>query len=711
MLRPAIIFSLIVYFFIIIFFSAADFPLMPFAADKTKVAGVKIADSCSVAPVNSPTLIKTFRLLDLNDGFGVSVLKDGGYLLTGDTLPASGMGAPKPFVIKTDAKGNALWSNWFGSQSLALGSMSSRRRGRLTIETTDGNIVLANDILDFVDENTKELYGDILVAKLNPKGKLLWSILLGDYSLDRPQKLWALPNGGVLVLGRFFKTGFGDDVADTDTVSRYSVLIKIDKNGRVQLAKKLDWEAEDLEYLTDGGFIALANINVKKTESAENILGSELVPHALPAIIKLDKNFNTVWAKSMEMIPSEISAPTSYADGALTIEKTVIRMPGGDFRAIKPAPDGGFIAFGFGDLTLSSGLITGLPSPITSFTPRALIAVKTDAAGNYQWAKKLTANLTFGIASNDFLVTKTIDGQFIIMQDTVRDSAAVQAPDFKLQPEALANNIALIKTDADFNPRWVKKIDAERDLSGYGLAPTTDKGVVIAANLLTTEQHLVMGVLEPYKEAALIKVDANGGVSGYVKVTEYPEATVADQSQYLIMQDMSVGKTANLKLNINKKVKAKLSVIKNKTRDICQYQKTAVAPVCSLLAPNGATGQSGAAPVAKTWALINYDNTVEVAADGEKNKAVHAELLPILNQIFDNQVKLKDNMQSMWLTYVFSRPATRADVEMAQKKYEELGYKIDSSDGGNLYVSKIGLALHLTFSITNSMAGKVEVMF
>ncbi|MDP1759970.1 MAG: hypothetical protein Q8L01_00665 [Candidatus Woesebacteria bacterium] len=672
------------------------------------------ANVCSAGPVSAATFVKTFHLLDLTDGFGVLPAKDGGYFLTGDTIPASGMAAPKPFVVKTDAKGGLAWSRWYSSQSMALGQMSLRRIGRLAAETADGNLVTAIDAIDFVDENLKEIYGDVLVTKLNKKGTQLWSVMLGDYSTDRPHKIWALPDGGVLLLARFMETGHGD-VADTDAVPNYSVLLKIDKNGKVQSAKKMSWNATDAQYLADGGFIVLADVAVAEAPQPANILGPEITPHALPTMIKLDANLNAIWAKSLEMIPLELNAPTSYTTSSFTMGKTKVRMAGGDFRAVQPTPDGGFIAFGFGDLISNHGLITGAAKSFTSFTPRPLIAVKVDAAGNYQWAKKLADNQTSGISSNDFQVVRTVDSQFVIMQDVVRDSAAAQTPDFKLDLKALAANIELIKTDADFNPRWIKKYDLERDVSGYGVQPTADKGVVVAGSMLTNKQHMVMMSMEPYKEAVLIKVDANGAVAGCVGVSDLLRAAVEDQSQYLVMQNMKVGTTADLKLNINKKVKEKVSAIKNTARDICQYQKNSVTPLCSYLTSEAAAvppaGQPAPPPVAKTWALINFENAKAGKIESEKNQTIHDELLPILNQVFNNQVKMTDSMNSMWLAYVFPRPATRADVETVQKKYEALGYKIDESEGGRLFVSKIGLTLHMTFAIQNSMAGKLEVLF
>ncbi|MDD2807959.1 MAG: hypothetical protein PHW95_05595 [Patescibacteria group bacterium] len=668
------------------------------------------AETCATKAVSSATFIKTHHLLDLTDGFGVSATKDGGYLLTGDTIPGSGMAPPFPFIIKTDAKGNLVWSKWFSSQSLALGQMSLRRIGRLTTTTTDGNLVMANDVLDFVDENTRELYGDILLTKINPKGVLLWSVMLGDNSEDRPQKLWALPDGGVLILGRFFQTGYGQEVADSEAVAKYGVFIKVDKNGKVVFSKKMAWAAEDMEPLPDGGFIALANLEVPKVEQPEHILGPELTPHALPTIIRLDKKFNILWAKSLEMIPSEFNSIASISGSNFTMGKTKIRLQAGDFRAVEASPDGGFLAFAFGDLSLSSGLLTGVNPALTSFSPRALLAVKVDADGNLEWSKKLTTNLTSALGSNDFQVGKTVDNYFVIMQDVVHDSATVQSANFSLsQLTATAANIALIKIDPDFNPVWAKQISAERDLSGYALQATADKGVVIAASMLTTRQHWVLTGLEPYKEATLIKLDANGVVAGCGATSETGEATVADQSSYVVSQTMDGGTVVDFKLKIKKKVKAKLSVLKDTPRDICKYQKNNVLPLC-VATPTTATGQT-TTPVAKTWATINYDNTKEVVAEGAKNQTIHAELLPILQQIYGQQVKLKDSMKSMWLTYVFPRPATRADVEAVEKYYVGLGYKVDDSTGGQLNVSKVGLTLHLTFAIQNSMAGKLEVLF
>ena len=60
--------------------------------------------------------------------------------------------------------------------------------------------------------------------------------MLGDHSIDRPRQIWALPEGGVMLLARFLKTGYGSEI--TDGVPEYSVFIKIDKNGKAQTSQK-----------------------------------------------------------------------------------------------------------------------------------------------------------------------------------------------------------------------------------------------------------------------------------------------------------------------------------------------------------------------------------------------------------------------------------------------------------------------------------------
>lgn len=72
---------------------------------------------------------------------------------------------------------------------------------------------------------------------------------------------------------------------------------------------------------------------------------------------------------------------------------------------------------------------------------------------------------------------------------------------------------------------------------------------------------------------------------------------------------------------------------------------------------------------------------------------------------------MTDSLAGMWLDYIFPRLVTRDDVLTVENYYKGLGYKIDESSGGDLYVSKVGLSLHLDFSTNSQLTGKLEVTY
>ncbi|HAI98795.1 TPA: hypothetical protein DCL30_04665 [Candidatus Peribacteria bacterium] len=651
----------------------------------------QVAGKCGAAQA-SDTFIKTYRMRDRAEGYGVLSLKDGGYLLTGDTTYSSGMGVWNAFVVRTDAKGAALWSRQFGSMSAAQGVLTETKR--LSVETSDGNLVVAGDIIDFYDaayEDRKEGWGDVMVTKLDGDGNRIWSTMVGDYSMDFPQRMWAASDGGVILLAKLKEMGHGSDIADFDAVPGYSAVIKFDGKGKVQWSRKMDWVATDMEALADGGFIAVADV-----AAADVPMGK------LPAIIRLDNTAKVLWSKSIETTPMEIPSVTGTTSDDLKIGMKQFRLSGGDFRSVKQAPDGGFIAFGryfnaaqfIGGGASVQSLIDAIPT----------VAVKVNAQGKYQWARSVKT--TGGTLDTDLHVAKTNDGGFVIARNVMRKAGSLKD---------MVSTVELVKVNANADPQWGKKIDIERNTAGYDIRPARDGGVVVSGRVVTTEQHMIMGSLEPYEEALLVKADINGNVSGAGVVTDGAQAIAGDVSSYLIMQNMTV-RTEDLKLPINKSVGSDVSDIEDKQRTIVAYAHASVKPVCSSLkaggsgAPSAAAGQD-AQPQAKGWPQISFESAAEAKIETEKSRTIHAELLPILKKVYADQVKMIDNTSGLWLTYSFPRQATVADREAVQKAYEKLGYKVDESEGGHLTVSKVGLSLRMTFSINNAMKGKLEVMW
>ena len=684
---------------------AASTVIVIIASEAASIFRAELTSGCSTKAVASNTFIKTYRMRDRAPGFGILQTKDGGYLVTGDTVLSSGMGVWNAFVVKTDAKGAAVWSKQFDSESAAQGVLTETER--LSTQTSDGNFVVAGDIKEFYDEaygEKKELWGDVMVTKMSTSGVWMWSTMVGDYSMDFPQRLWATADGGVLLLAKLKKmTGSKQEIGDVDTVPDYSVIVKFDGAGKVQWSKKMSFVATDMEYLSDGSFIALANIET----SMANVANSAMVE--LPTIIKLDSKLKVLWAKSIEAPSLELATVTGTTRETMKIGKTRMRIAGGDFRSVEQTADGGYIAFGryFNAAQLLGGnrsvAIKSLEDAIPS------VAVKVDAKGAYKWAKSVKT--PFASMDLDLKAVKTTDNEFVLSRNITRNATFKNMTD-------MANNVELMKVDANFNPRWVKKIDIERDTEGYDLSATKDGGVAISGRIITVEEHMIMGSMEPWQDAFLLKADANGDVSGAKVVASITQATVADESSVLIMQAMSAS-TSDFKLPINQAVKPKITDIEDKQRTIVAPASTKVTPVCSALTTGGSpkSGSTGTksvgkagTPQAATYPQISFDNAKEAKLETEKSKQIHAELLPILKKVYDDQVKMTDNTSGLWLTYYFPRQATVADREAVQKELVKLGYKVDEAEGGTLNVSKVGRSLRMTFAVNNAMVGKLEVM-
>lgn len=640
---------------------------------------------------------------DRAEGYGMLPTKDGGYLLTGDTVWSTGMGVWNAFVVKTDAKGTVMWSKQFDTQSASQGVPSDTER--LSAQTTDGNFVVAGDIIEFYDEAyeaKKELWGDVMVTKMNASGNWMWSTMVGDYSMDFPQKLWATADGGVLLLATLkMMTGSNAEVADVDAVPDYSVVIKIDGNGKVLWSKKLGFTAVDMEYLPDGTFVALANVD---TDAGTPKGSPEWSMGDIPVILKLDDTLQVLWAKSIETLSMEYATVTGTTRDTMKIGKQKIRVAGGDFHALEQTADGGFIAFGryFNAARILGGNSAATVQSLTDSMP--YIGVKVDAHGTYLWAKSITSG--FRPMDLDIKAVKTANDDFVLSRDIARSKSLKTGQDF-------AYNVELMLVDPNFNPRWVRKIDIEKHAEGYDLRATKDGGVALAGMIITNEEHMIMGSMEPWEEALLIKADANGDVSGATVVANGTKTTVTDESSVLIMQAMSVSPTVAMKLPINQSVKPKITAIENKQRTIAEPMMNMVKPVCTMLNA-GSSGKQppaqGAVPQATTYPQIAFDNAKEAPIETEKSRQIHEELLPILKKVFSNQVKMTDNTSGLWLTYYFPRQTTVADREAVQAEYVKLGYKVDEAKEGILNVSKIGRSLRMTFSIQNSMVGKLEVM-
>ncbi len=171
------------------------------------------------------TFEKTFGDTATDVAYGVLALPDDCYLLIGYTKSFGGIGMDG-YLIKIDAKGAVQWQ-----ENIDLGTDEMVRRGVLL---SDGSIILTG--YKRLDENAEP---DLLLLKIDSRGKVLWSKTYGDSAKDVGMDIKATPDGNFVVVGYTQSYGAGgEDVwllkinADGDTLWTKTIGSEVNEVGR-----------------------------------------------------------------------------------------------------------------------------------------------------------------------------------------------------------------------------------------------------------------------------------------------------------------------------------------------------------------------------------------------------------------------------------------------------------------------------------------------
>lgn len=123
---------------------------------------------------------------------GIQQLNDGGYIIGGFTQSSEWAS----YVIRTDNAGNALWSNIYpGSWQSECYDIQA---------TADGGFIMTGT------ETSHETDGDLLLAKLDGNGNLLWKKLYGTTEMESGEYIQQLQDGGYIIAGMSAAAGSYD---------------------------------------------------------------------------------------------------------------------------------------------------------------------------------------------------------------------------------------------------------------------------------------------------------------------------------------------------------------------------------------------------------------------------------------------------------------------------------------------------------------------
>ncbi|VAX20249.1 hypothetical protein MNBD_IGNAVI01-761 [hydrothermal vent metagenome] len=338
------------------------------------------------------TFEKTFGNPGIFQAVGKSSLQsvDGGYIITGSITNYNSLS--DIYIIKTDAKGDTLWTRAYGSENCDVGNS--------IIKTTDGGYIIAATASTY-QCGVNAAY----LLKLNSEGDSLWS---NSYVPNVPNSeatassVKQTNDGGYIFVG------------NTSLYGKNIFIVKTDESGNTLWTKNY-WGQypQSIEQTNDGSYI-LTGKNYTQGTSTDVLL------------MKISSSGDSLWARTYDIYQDNdeghsviqtssgnfLIAGTSwigYGNSDICLIKTNsvgdtiwTKRIGGDKlemgKAIKETSDGNFIIVGS---TQSFG---------NSFEDVYLI--KIDTNGDTLWTK------TFGFGESTIAVgssvNQTSDGGYII---------------------------------------------------------------------------------------------------------------------------------------------------------------------------------------------------------------------------------------------------------------------------------------------------------
>ncbi len=279
-------------------------------------------------------------------GFSVKETSDGGYVVAGYTW-SFGAGAQDVYLIKTDINGDIQWTRTYGGKNYD--------RGQSVQQTSDGGYIVAGYTWSFGSGRQ-----DVYLIRTNTEGDTIWTKTYGGMLDDAGYSVLETPEEGFIITG--VTNSFGSGAQDV-------YLIKTDENGDVIWTKSYGGIGDDfgrsVQHTRDGGYI-IGGYSNSFGSGAQDVY-----------LIKTDENGDTVWTKTIG---------GKKIDGCGSIQES---------------SDGGYIivgwtrSFGAGDYDV--------------------YLIKTDINGNVQWTRM------FGGPEWDKgnSVQQTNDGGFIITGHTI----------------------------------------------------------------------------------------------------------------------------------------------------------------------------------------------------------------------------------------------------------------------------------------------------
>ena len=229
------------------------------------VRGRKMTDTARVT-----TYMQAMGGPSFERGEDVVELTDGGIAVVGYST-SFGNGSDDILVMKLDANGELLWAKMlegWGSE-----------KGFGIVETTDGGIALTGSSTGFSTVGE----ADVLVAKVDADGSLLWARTIGGVSAEQCYRIAEATDGSLLLVGESESFGAGG----TD-----ALVVKLDLQGELLWFRTFGGTGDDyaraVAVAPDGSVAVIGFTNSNRSSSAYDVL-----------VFALDADGDVLWSETI----------------------------------------------------------------------------------------------------------------------------------------------------------------------------------------------------------------------------------------------------------------------------------------------------------------------------------------------------------------------------------------------------------------------------
>jgi regulation of enolase protein 1 (concanavalin A-like superfamily) len=248
---------------------------------------------------------RTFGGVEGDYGSDIVECEDGGYAIIGGTM-SMGAGETDAIIVRTDAEGNELWSQTYGSE----GSDSALAM----VECSTGGFAFTG-----YSRNGTLGRHNLWLVRTDASGNVLWERLYGGVDNDQGFGLIEVSTGGFAVVG--ITRSFGS-VDPRTLIHTFDIwLLRTDTQGHLLWNRTYGGAADDISHsiveVLDGGFAFSGEFN----SSYQALGGGPLIEsHPDAFIIRTDANGEALWNQTYGGTANDFSrAIVQLDDGSFAI--------------------------------------------------------------------------------------------------------------------------------------------------------------------------------------------------------------------------------------------------------------------------------------------------------------------------------------------------------------------------------------------------------